>query len=84
MNNDALRGNAHPEHWKNPRPARLYNLVVLGGGYGGIITALEAAANADAKTALVERDLLGGICLNTGCISSKTPASDVAALRGDA
>jgi pyruvate/2-oxoglutarate dehydrogenase complex dihydrolipoamide dehydrogenase (E3) component len=69
-NNGLLLGNVHPEHWKNPRPAKLYNLVVLGGGYGGIITAMEAARSG-AKTALVERDLLGGICLNVGCISSK-------------
>lgn len=60
-----------PPEWRNPRPANLYNLVVLGGGYGGMLTALEAA-RAGAKVALVERDRLGGVCLNTGCISSKT------------
>jgi len=62
--------NLHPEAWKNPRPASKYNLVVLGGGYGGILTALEAA-RAGARVALVERNLLGGVCLNTGCVSSK-------------
>jgi pyruvate/2-oxoglutarate dehydrogenase complex dihydrolipoamide dehydrogenase (E3) component len=56
--------------WRNPRPANRYNLVVLGGGYGGMLTAMDAA-RAGAKVALVERDLLGGVCLNTGCISSK-------------
>jgi pyruvate/2-oxoglutarate dehydrogenase complex dihydrolipoamide dehydrogenase (E3) component len=60
----------HPAPWINPRPAGRYNLVVLGGGYGGILTALEAA-RAGATVALVERELLGGVCLNAGCISSK-------------
>ncbi|HXE64625.1 MAG TPA: mercuric reductase [Bryobacteraceae bacterium] len=60
----------HPADWKNPHPKDRYHLVVLGGGYGGILTALEAA-RAGASVALVERDLLGGTCLNAGCISSK-------------
>jgi pyruvate/2-oxoglutarate dehydrogenase complex dihydrolipoamide dehydrogenase (E3) component len=60
----------HPADWQNPRPKDRYHLVVLGGGYGGILTALEAA-RAGASVALVERDLLGGTCLNAGCISSK-------------
>jgi len=66
----ALLHNIHPSEWVNPRPAARYNLVVLGGGYGGILTALEAA-RAGAKVALIERDRLGGVCLNSGCISSK-------------
>src|ERR1700728_2450677 len=56
--------------WKNPQPARQYDLVVLGGGYGGMLTALEAVRSG-AKVALVERDRMGGVCLNAGCISSK-------------
>ena len=68
---ETLRHNVHPEGWRNPRPASRYNLVVLGGGSTvGILTALEAA-RAGAKVALVERGVLGGVCLNTGCISSK-------------
>src|SRR5580658_5331355 len=59
-----------PHAWENPQPARKYNLVVLGGGYAGILTALEAVRSG-AKVALVERDRLGGVCLNAGCISSK-------------
>jgi len=57
--------------WRNPRPARKYNLVILGGGPAGVLTA-RAAAVWGAKVALIERNLLGGTCLNTGCIPSKT------------
>jgi pyruvate/2-oxoglutarate dehydrogenase complex dihydrolipoamide dehydrogenase (E3) component len=60
----------HPAGWENPRPGKRYQLAVLGGGYGGILTALEAA-RAGASVALVERGLLGGTCLNVGCISSR-------------
>src|ERR1700733_5409987 len=66
-----LRDDPHPSAWKNPQPADKYHLVVLGGGYAGILTALEAV-RAGAKVALVERNRLGGVCLNAGCISSKT------------
>lgn len=47
-----------------------FDLVVLGGGPGGYDAAVEAAA-AGLKTALVEADLLGGTCLNRGCIPTK-------------
>jgi pyruvate/2-oxoglutarate dehydrogenase complex dihydrolipoamide dehydrogenase (E3) component len=60
-----------PARWKNPRPAQTYDLVVLGAGPAGLTTAYEAA-KLGAKVALVERKLLGGNCLNTGCIPSKT------------
>ena len=56
---------------QNPRPGGKYNLVVLGGGPAGILAACAAAA-LGAKVALVERNLLGGTCLNTGCIPSKS------------
>jgi pyruvate/2-oxoglutarate dehydrogenase complex dihydrolipoamide dehydrogenase (E3) component len=68
--NLTLLDNVHPSEWRNPKPADKYNLVVLGAGYAGILTALEAA-RAGAKVALVERNRLGGVCLNAGCISSK-------------
>src|SRR5580698_2404141 len=71
IDNLELSDRLHPHAWKNPRPADKYNLVVLGGGYGGILTALEAV-RAGANVALVERNRLGGVCLNAGCISSKT------------
>jgi pyruvate/2-oxoglutarate dehydrogenase complex dihydrolipoamide dehydrogenase (E3) component len=48
-----------------------YDFVVVGGGAAGIIAAQSAAA-LGAKTALIEESRLGGTCLNTGCIPSKT------------
>jgi len=68
--NQALVGNAHPPDWVNPAPAERYNLVVLGGGTAGLVTA-AGAAGLGATVALVERHLLGGDCLNYGCVPSK-------------
>jgi pyruvate/2-oxoglutarate dehydrogenase complex dihydrolipoamide dehydrogenase (E3) component len=48
-----------------------YDLVVIGGGSAGLVASL-AAASIGARTALVERERLGGDCLNTGCIPSKS------------
>ncbi|WP_423822483.1 glutathione-disulfide reductase [Salinisphaera sp. SPP-AMP-43] len=47
-----------------------YDLLVLGGGSGGIATARRAAAHG-ARVALVERGLLGGTCVNIGCVPKK-------------
>ena len=47
-----------------------YDLVVLGAGPGGYVAAIRAA-QLGMKAAIVERDALGGICLNWGCIPSK-------------
>lgn len=60
----------HPSDWTNPTPEGRYNLVVIGGGTAGLVTA-AGAAGLGAKVALVERDLLGGDCLNVGCVPSK-------------
>ena len=60
----------HPSDWVNPEPQPLYNLVVLGGGTAGLIVA-AGAAGLGAKVALVERHLMGGDCLNVGCVPSK-------------
>ncbi len=68
--NRALVENVHPPHWVNPRPKARYHLVVVGGGSGGLVTAAIAAA-LGARVALVERHLLGGDCLNVGCVPSK-------------
>jgi pyruvate/2-oxoglutarate dehydrogenase complex dihydrolipoamide dehydrogenase (E3) component len=63
--------NLHPVDWRNPRPVDRYDLVVIGAGPAGLAAAYAAAA-LGAKVALVERELLGGDCLNNGCVPSKT------------
>jgi len=68
--NQALVNDVHPHDWVNPTPEAKYNLVVIGAGSGGLVTAL-GAAGLGAKVALVERYLLGGDCLNVGCVPSK-------------
>src|ERR1700678_3077026 len=68
--NLALTENLHPGGWVNPTPADCYNLVVIGAGTAGLVTAAGAAI-LGAKVALVERDLMGGDCLNFGCVPSK-------------
>src|SRR2546423_11474132 len=60
----------HPPDWQNPTPAPCYNLVVIGAGTAGLVTA-AGAAGLGAKVALVEKHLLGGDCLNVGCVPSK-------------
>lgn len=67
---DALVANVHPENWTNPEPAGRYNLVVLGAGTAGLVAA-AGAAGLGARVALVERHLMGGDCLNVGCVPSK-------------
>ena len=71
IHNQTLVRNVHPADWKNPTPASRYNLVVLGGGPAGLVSA-AGAAGLGARVALVERHLLGGDCLNVGCVPSKT------------
>lgn len=68
--NRRLHAHVHPRDWINPTPAPRYNLVVLGGGTAGLVTA-AGAAGLGAKVALIERHLLGGDCLNVGCVPSK-------------
>ena len=47
-----------------------FDLVIIGGGPGGYVTAIRGA-QLGLKTAVVEREHLGGICLNWGCIPTK-------------
>jgi dihydrolipoamide dehydrogenase len=68
--NRKLIQNVFPTDWKNPKPADLYDLVVIGGGPGGL-TATATACQLNAKVAVVEKEHLGGECLNVGCIPSK-------------
>ena len=68
--NRQLAANVHPAEWNNPTPGGRYNLVVIGAGTAGLVTA-AVAAGIGAKVALVERHLMGGDCLNVGCVPSK-------------
>ena len=68
--NRRLIGHVHPPGWQNPTPAGRYNLVVVGAGTAGLVTA-AGAAGLGARVALVERHLMGGDCLNVGCVPSK-------------
>jgi pyruvate/2-oxoglutarate dehydrogenase complex dihydrolipoamide dehydrogenase (E3) component/uncharacterized membrane protein YdjX (TVP38/TMEM64 family) len=68
--NQELVANVRPGDWVNPEPAPVYNLVVIGAGTAGLVTA-AGAAGLGAKVALVERHLMGGDCLNYGCVPSK-------------
>lgn len=68
--NQTLQANVHPLQWTNPTPSGRYNLVVIGAGTAGLVTA-AGAAGLGAKVALIERGLMGGDCLNVGCVPSK-------------
>ena len=65
-----LVANCHPPGRVNPTPPGKYNLVVIGGGTAGLVSA-AGAAGLGAKVALIERNLMGGDCLNVGCVPSK-------------
>jgi len=67
---DDLLRLVHPPDWQNPPGSGTYDLVVLGGGTAGLVSAM-GAAGLGARVALVERRRLGGDCLNTGCVPSK-------------
>jgi mercury(II) reductase len=69
--NQELVRNVHPAEWRNPTPEGQYNLIVIGAGTAGLVTA-AGAAGLGAKVALIEKHLLGGDCLNYGCVPSKT------------
>jgi pyruvate/2-oxoglutarate dehydrogenase complex dihydrolipoamide dehydrogenase (E3) component len=69
--NRKLLENVHPLDWTNPEPAKMYNLVVIGAGSAGLISAI-ATAGLGGKVALIERHLMGGDCLNVGCVPSKS------------
>ncbi|MDJ0678822.1 MAG: mercuric reductase [Xenococcaceae cyanobacterium MO_167.B52] len=70
--NQELLDNVHPSDWANPTPADIYDLVVIGAGTAGLVTAKGAGGlGLGLKVALVEKHLMGGDCLNVGCVPSK-------------
>lgn len=97
--NSTLLDNVHPPNWVDPNPHRksiqstgeikessYYDLVVIGAGSGGLVTS-AGAAGVGARVALIEENLMGGDCLNVGCVPSKSlihAANLVHKLRGDA
>ncbi|QDU86770.1 Mercuric reductase [Pirellulimonas nuda] len=68
--NRRLAANVHPAGWTNTAPEGRYHLVVIGAGTAGLVAA-SVAAGLGARVALVERRLMGGDCLNVGCVPSK-------------
>ena len=70
QHNRRLLQNVRPPAWVNPEPKDRYDLVVIGAGTAGLVTA-AAAAGLGARVALIERHLMGGDCLNVGCVPSK-------------
>jgi pyruvate/2-oxoglutarate dehydrogenase complex dihydrolipoamide dehydrogenase (E3) component len=68
--NRKLLENVHPPSWINPEPAPRYHMVVIGAGTAGLVSA-AGAAGLGARVALIERHLMGGDCLNVGCVPSK-------------
>ncbi len=59
-----------PTDYRNPKPFERYHLTVVGAGPAGLVTAI-AAAGLGARVALIEKNAMGGDCLNVGCVPSK-------------
>lgn len=57
-----------------------YDIAIIGGGPGGYVAAIRAA-QLGAKVALIEKDRLGGVCLNRGCIPTKALVKSIELLR---
>ncbi len=71
--NETLISHVHPNNWVNPTPAETYDLVVIGAGTAGLVVAAGAAGlGIGLKIALIEKHLMGGDCLNVGCVPSKS------------
>ncbi|MGV0026949.1 mercuric reductase [Phormidesmis priestleyi] len=73
VHNQFLISQVHPNDWINPEPVDRYDLVVIGAGTAGLVVAAGAAGlGLGLKVAIVEKHLMGGDCLNVGCVPSKT------------
>lgn len=62
--------NVFPANYVPPKPKEKYDLIVIGGGTAGLVTA-AGAAGLGADVALIEAQAMGGDCLNVGCVPSK-------------
>ncbi|MEZ4836437.1 MAG: FAD-dependent oxidoreductase [Caldilineaceae bacterium] len=81
--NRRLLQKVRPPGWRNPTPSGRYNLVVIGSGTAGLVGAI-GGAGLGAKVALIEKHILGGDCLNWGCVPSKSiirPARIISEIR---
>ena len=68
--NIELMDNVRPVRWVDPEPDGKYNIVAIGAGAGGLVSAL-GCAGVGGKSAICEKGMFGGDCLNTGCVPSK-------------
>jgi pyruvate/2-oxoglutarate dehydrogenase complex dihydrolipoamide dehydrogenase (E3) component len=73
--NALLLDRVAPKHWLNPRGATeeeelYYDLVAIGAGAGGLVSSKQSARRG-ARSALIEKHMAGGDCLNVGCVPSK-------------
>jgi pyruvate/2-oxoglutarate dehydrogenase complex dihydrolipoamide dehydrogenase (E3) component len=70
--NQQLINHVHPPDWANPTPQAEYDLVVIGAGTAGLVVAAGSAGlGIGLKIALIEKQYMGGDCLNVGCVPSK-------------
>jgi pyruvate/2-oxoglutarate dehydrogenase complex dihydrolipoamide dehydrogenase (E3) component len=78
--NQRLLDIVRPIGWQDPTPLPLYDLVVIGAGAGGLVSAKQSARRG-AKVAFISELLAGGDCLNAGCVPSKALLRCARALR---
>ncbi len=70
--NQTLIDAVRPKDWVNPTPQAEYDLVVIGAGTAGLVVAAGSAGlGIGLKIALIEKQYMGGDCLNFGCVPSK-------------
>lgn len=70
--NQTLLNAVQPPDWLNPTPQAEYDLIVIGAGTAGLVVAAGSAGlGIGLKVALIERQYMGGDCLNFGCVPSK-------------
>ena len=68
--NQKLLNNVRPPRWINPTAKGRYNLIAIGAGAAGLISA-ASCAGIGGKSAIIEENLFGGDCLSFGCVPSK-------------
>lgn len=68
-----------PRFWDDPKTGDQYDMVVIGGGAAGMVTSASISI-LGGRAALIERNVIGGDCLYTGCVPSKAflKASNIA------